>query len=101
MLCSKPSSILGTVDADEESLSITCLRKQEPKRKRLRAKGTNDISHVKCTKSTMNPMVHTMLNPMLEKRHSISSNALNAVTAIKTRSCIKVMMNQTSGNDVA
>ena len=30
------------MDADEESLSITCLRKKELKGKRLRAKDTND-----------------------------------------------------------
>ena len=42
MLCSKLSSILGTIDADEESLSITCSGKQESRGKRLRAKDTHD-----------------------------------------------------------
>ena len=42
MMSSEQSSILGTVDADEESLSITCLRKQELKGKRLSAKETHD-----------------------------------------------------------
>ena len=38
ILCSKQSSILGKVHADEESLSITCLRKQELRGKKAESK---------------------------------------------------------------
>ena len=34
--------MLGTADADDESLSITCSKKQEPNGKKLRIKDTHD-----------------------------------------------------------
>ena len=53
----------------------------------------------------MNPMVNTKLIPVLGKRCCICSNALQSfqdlsdvVTAIKTRGCIKVLVNPAGGN---
>ena len=77
MLCSKSSSRLGMVDADEECLSIACSKQQNPKREKAESNKTqNDRSAVKCRTDTENPMMNTKLAPDFGKRHNFHSNAL-------------------------